>query len=426
MRFFSILFACMFFFSFTSFSKSVYADKALIDLIPGLYGGDGVQLRAADDPRFSHQPHFQADALVQLSQLTTAASEISFPIPSSQGGFTFEFDPVLNEFTRSSDSLGPIFAERPQTVGKNKINLGFSYTFIDFTRFDGNDLDNLSVTLSHEDEDGDGPDLPSISIPTGSVPGYTYERDKVIIDLDVELKSHIFSFYGTYGITDKLDFGFLIPVIRNELDVNAVYRIENHSSRAFWPLGDIHVFGDGANGDLSNDSADGDETGIGDIILRAKYNVLDKPRLKISPALEIRLPTGDEDELMGLNRLGLKPLLILSTNMPVWGGVLSPHFNIGYEINAGAKGQDEIDYTVGFDYGRELYGDLATLAVDLIGSYETQKRDDVGDDIIDMSVGAKWNFHKQNLLYFNALFPLNDQGLRADVILTAGYDIALR
>ncbi len=413
------LFSGVFFFLFIFFCKPLKADTDLIDLIPSLYGGDGVQLRTIG----GHAPHFEADALIELSQLATAASEISFPIPSSQGGFTFEFDPLLNEFVRSTDSLGPIFAERPQTIGKNKLNLGFSYTFIDFTRFEGDDLDDLSVTFTHEDSDGDGLDLPSIGPP----PGYTFERDTVIADIDVELKSHIFSFYGTYGLTKNLDVGFLIPVIRNELDVSSVARVNEHSSRANFPGPDLHVFDPlGINGDAPNDSAKEEKTGIGDILLRTKYNVLNKPRIKISTALEVRLPTGDEDELMGLVRLGLKPLLVLSTNMSLWEGDLNPHLNIGYQVNAGIKGQDALDYTVGFDYGREVYGDLATIAVDLIGSHETQKRDSIGGDIIDISAGLKWNFHKQNLAYINVIVPLNSKGLRADVITTVGCEIGLR
>jgi hypothetical protein len=412
------LFSGAFFFLFIFFCKPVKADTDLIDLIPSLYGGDGVQLQF--DPVFNHQPHFQVDALIELSQLATSASEIAFPIPSSQGGFTFEFDPLLNEFVRSADSLGPIFAERPQTIGKNKLNLGFSYTFIDFTRFEGDDLDDLSVTFTHEDTDGDGPDLPAPF-------GYTFERDTIIADLSIELKSHVVSFYGTYGITENLDVGFLIPVMRNEMEVSSVARVNEDSSRALFPFGDVHVFDPlGIDGDAPIDKVKEEKTGIGDILLRTKYNVLNKPRIKISTALEVRLPTGDEDELMGLVRLGLKPLLVLSTNMSLWEGDLNPHLNIGYQVNAGIKGQDALDYTVGFDYGREVYGDLATIAVDLIGSHETQKRDSIGGDIIDISAGLKWNFHKQNLAYINAIVPLNSKGLRADVIATVGYEIGLR
>ena len=413
------LFSGVFFFLFIFFCKPLKADTDLIDLIPSLYGGDGVQLITGG--AFPHNAHFQADALTELSQLATAASEIAFPIPSSQGGFTFEFDPLLNEFVKSSDSLGPIFAERPQTVGKNKLNLGFSYTFIDFTRFNSEDLDDLSVTFTHQDTNGDGPDLPSIG------GGYTFERDTVIADLSIELKSHIVSFYGTYGITENLDVGFLIPVIRNEMEVSSIARVNEHSSRALFGGPDLHVFDPlGINGDAPIDSIKEEKTGIGDIILRTKYNVLNKPRIKISPALEVRLPTGEDANLMGIARLGLKPLLILSSSIPVWEGTLNPHLNIGYEVNAGAKGQDEIDYIVGFDYGREVYGDMATIAVDVIGSHETQKRDDIGDDIVDAAVGIKCSFYEQTLLYVNVQFPLNDQGLRADVITTVGCEIGLR
>jgi hypothetical protein len=412
------LFSGVFFFLFIFFCKPVKADTDLIDLIPSLYGGDGVQLRIIG----GHAPHFEADALTELSQLATAASEIAFPIPSSQGGFTFEFDPLLNEFVKSSDSLGPIFAERPQTVGKNKLNLGFSYTFIDFTRFDSEDLDDLSVTFTHRDTDGDGPDLPSIGAP----PGYKFERDIVVSDLSIELKSHVVSFYGTYGITDNIDIGFLIPVIRNEMKVSAAARVIEDSSKInFAPT--LHAFDPlGIDGDAPIDSVEEEKTGIGDIILRTKYNVLNKPRIKLSLALEVRLPTGEDANLMGIARLGLKPLLILSSSIPVWEGTLNPHLNIGYEVNAGAKGQDEIDYIVGFDYGREVYGDMATIAVDLIGSHETQKRDNIGDDIVDASVGIKCSFYEQTLLYVNVQFPLNDQGLRADVITTVGCEIGLR
>jgi hypothetical protein len=210
------------------------------------------------------------------------------------------------------------------------------------------------------------------------------------------------------------------------MKVSAAARVIEDSSKInFAPT--LHAFDPlGIDGDAPIDSVEEEKTGIGDIILRTKYNVLNKPRIKLSLALEVRLPTGEDANLMGIARLGLKPLLILSSSIPVWEGTLNPHLNIGYEVNAGAKGQDEIDYIVGFDYGREVYGDMATIAFDVIGSHETQKRDDIGDDIVDASVGIKCSFYEQTLLYVNVQFPLNDQGLRADVITTVGCEIGLR
>ncbi len=402
------------------YNRSVYADN-LAHLIPRLYGGDGVQLRTTGGGIFpNHQPHFQAQALVKLSELASAASEINLPIPNSQGGFTFNFDPLLDDYVRKSDSLGPIYAERGETIGKGRLNLGFNYTFIDFTRFDGDDLGKLSVALDHQDDPPAGLDAPAPF-------GYQFEKDKVILDVDIKLKSHIFSFYGSYGLTKDIEVGFLVPVIRNELRVKSVARVEEHGTRSLFPGSDLHSFDPaGIDGDGPIDRAKDEKIGFGDVILRAKYNILDKPMLKISPAVQLRLPTGDDKNLMGLTRLGIKPYLIVSANFPLLGGAFSPHFNLGYEINSGVQGQDEIDYTVGFDYGREINGDLVTLAVDVIASHETQKRDNIGDDIIDLSVGSKWNFYKQSLIYANVIVPLNDQGLRPDIVSSVGVEVAVR
>jgi hypothetical protein len=248
----------------------------------------------------------------------------------------------------------------------------------------------------------------------------------VILDLDVELKSHIFSFYGSYGLTKNIEIGFLIPVIRNELEVKSFARVQEDISKGSFP-GTLHSFDpSGINGDAPFDKDKDEKVGFGDIILRAKYNILDTPKIKISPAIQFRLPTGNEKNFMGLTRLGIKPYLIVSANIPLWNGAFSPHLNLGYEANSGVKGQDEIDYTVGFDYGREIYGDLVTFAVDVIASHEVQKKDDIGDDIIDLSVGSKWNFYKESLFYANVIVPLNDQGLRPDIVTSVGIEVAIK
>ena len=41
----------------------------------------------------------------------------TLPIPSG-GAFTFEFDPTTGVFSRTTDTLGPIFADRSQTIGR--------------------------------------------------------------------------------------------------------------------------------------------------------------------------------------------------------------------------------------------------------------------------------------------------------------------
>ena len=192
----------------------------------------------------------------------------------------------------------------------------------------------------------------------------------------------------------------------------------------------VRFFGDGTgvhmfdeDEDPPNDSESGDHFGIGDLLLRSKFNFFRSSRLYISGSLELRLPTGDPDNLTGIDDFGIKPLLIVSSSVPAFKGIISPHLNLGFEVNSGQNGQEEIDYSVGFDYGVLIGSDLVTATVDVIGSEETNKKDDVGDSIIDIALGFKWSFFKRNIVYSNFQFPLNDDGLRADIIFTFGYEI---
>ena len=56
----------------------------------------------------------------------------TFPIGSSAGGFTWIFDSNLRVPIRRSSSFGPMFAERPFTTGKGKLNVGavFQHTSV--------------------------------------------------------------------------------------------------------------------------------------------------------------------------------------------------------------------------------------------------------------------------------------------------------
>ena len=47
----------------------------------------------------------------------------------------------------------------------------------------------------------------------------------------------------------------------------------------------------------------------------------------------------------------------------------------------------------------------------------------VGDNLVDLALGARWNFWGNSLINGNIVLPLNrDEGLRADVIWTIGIE----
>jgi hypothetical protein len=70
----------------------------------------------------------------------------------------------------------------------------------------------------------------------------------------------------------------------------------------------------------------GTASGIGDIVLRGKYNFLRRRDVGISGAVSVRLPTGSRDDLLGSGVTQVGGYLIVSSQI----GRTSPHFNIGY------------------------------------------------------------------------------------------------
>src|SRR5262245_25413390 len=69
--------------------------RRLAQLIPELYGGDGITL--ATDPSANHAAHFTVDSNSSINRFNEQiASQIGiFPFSSSVSGFTFAFDPSL-------------------------------------------------------------------------------------------------------------------------------------------------------------------------------------------------------------------------------------------------------------------------------------------------------------------------------------------
>ena len=56
-----------------------------------------------------HSAHFTSDFQFNFSQFSTAlvSQLVSVPLPSPGGGFTYQFDPSLGVFQRTTQSFGP-------------------------------------------------------------------------------------------------------------------------------------------------------------------------------------------------------------------------------------------------------------------------------------------------------------------------------
>ena len=139
----------------------------------------------------------------------------------------------------------------------------------------------------------------------------------------------------------------------------------------------------------------------------------------MAAALDLRLPSGDENDLLGVGTVRVRPFYVVSGN--IFG--IAPHANIGFDLGDTSKLDDEFFYTLGLDY--PVIPRL-TLAVDLLGRYiidnsrpkanrglgSTQT---AGDNIVSAAFGVKFNPWQNFLILFNLLVALNDAGLRDDV-----------
>ena len=396
---------------------STASADSLADLVPNLFGKGGILL-APPQTGFSHAPHFTASSEAQLTVINDSLrSQLSnIPLPSPASGFTFQFDPSLGAFTRSSDNFGPIYSQRADTTGKGKMTFGLTYSRFTFDKLDGINLSNgdLKVTFLHE--------------PTGEeigLPPFAFEKDTITAQIKASLTSDVFVLSGTYGLLDNLDVSIAIPIIRNEMRLTGIATI-NHIGTTPQQL--IHQFSNGS--DTMTVHSSGESTGIGDIVLRAKYNFLKSNPVLLAAGLDLRLPSGSVDELRGVGTPVVSPVFIASTR-PYWG--VSPHVNLGFHLSGNTEKIDhEFFYNVGFDWSiiRPV-----TFAFDILGRrILNNKRIEAGQgpdgfkiassDVVDASMGFKVNVYKNVLGVVNVLVPLNNTGLRDNVTPLVGLEVA--
>jgi len=157
------------------------AASSFADQLNFLYGERGITLTEQTvpptvpgaAPTASHTAHFTSDSLATLGLLvqTLAPATADFPAISTVPGLSYRYNPDLQAFERSSGSLGPVYVERPQTLGRGKLDIGIAYLYINFDELDGDDLDGLAFRgLEHNDCCGPpSPDSPSFEIDTADL-----------------------------------------------------------------------------------------------------------------------------------------------------------------------------------------------------------------------------------------------------------------
>lgn len=362
-----------------------------------------------------------------------STSVASIPIGATTSGETFRFEGGVPVST--STSAGPIFAERAQTLGRGRVLAGVNRSAFNFSSLRGVPLRNVQVNFAHSNNNAagctqtEGADCGQYGVPL-------LENESIAVTLDLDINVAVTSFYLTYGLSDRFDVGFALPVLQNAF--------RGTSTAQITPFGGttaVHFFAGTPQNPVLNATrtTSASAFGIGDVAARLKFNATNTRTTGVAFLLDARFPTGDVDDLMGSGEFVARGLAIVSSRF----GNFSPHVNAGYLFRAERDlANDAVLATAGFD---QLLGKGVTLAADVLSELQvgssrlrlpgTVQFDapfrrtlqatnipESRDDVVNGSFGLKFTTSSRVTGIVNALFPLNDGGLRSRTTLTGGVE----
>jgi len=414
------------------FNVAVPVDK-LSTIFTQIYGEKGLivdSLRVLASGQ-THSAHFNSAFQTQFTQFGVALTSqlAAVPLPSPASGFTYEFDSDLGVFQRTSQSFGPILAERAETIGGGRFTFGFTFQNFTFDTIEGLDIDNIPAVFTHDSAELRG------------------GREDVVTTVNsVDARVNQFTAFISYGLTDRLDLSLAIPMVSTDLTVISsatVRRLGTTVDR------DIHFFRDVEDeiGDRRTFTAFGSASGIGDVTIRLKGRMAGA----MAFGLDVRVPTGDEANLLGVGAPGVRPFVVLSRSSRAF----SPHFNVGYLWNGSsvlagnpATGEaadlpDQVTYVVGADFG---VSQRFTFVLDVLGTYlldaprlnqstfhgldaaktplPTVSFTTESYNLLSGAVGFKLNVVESLLVDVNLLFNLDNNGLRDKITPLVGFEYA--
>jgi len=351
------------------------------------------------------------DALASVIADTAARS---IPVVSASAGFTYRFNPELEIFERTSDTLGPIFLERPDTLGQSKININVSTQYVQFDAFDGTSLKSLEAP---------DPIVTRVTGAGGAPLGFAANR----LQYRLRIQDYVTALSVTYGVLDALDVNLLVPLIQTNFAVGVTSQQEFTAG----PTGNFTR----SSGPPVTGRTKGDAFGVGDLLLRLKYQLPRLDGLRSAAGLQLRLPSGREEDFQGTGSFEASPSLYLSTVL--WSRV-EPYVNGAIDLVADDVNRSQARYGVGFDVDatRRL-----GLAFAFLGRSEFNRSAPAGEtdflhlvngrpmprpllgidfarnDFFDFSFGARALVWRSIMVFANGIYALNDAGLRNDTII---------
>ena len=210
----------------------------------------------------------------------------SVPVATSSGGFVYRLNPELGTVERATESFGGFFVERALTPGSGRAAFGMSASTSAFNSLDEHDLRNGSfVTIANQFRDEAAP----------------FDTEA----LTLRVQSSTLTAFASVGIGSRFEIGAAVPFVRLTLEGERVNVYHGAS--------------------VQQAAATATASGIGDAAIRAKLMMLAARSGGLAVAGELRLPTGDEQNLLGAGTMAVRVMGIGSLER----SRLSLHGNAG-------------------------------------------------------------------------------------------------
>ncbi len=311
-----VLCGCLFA-STSALAQTQTRPSTLSTLFDDVFGPNGLVV-SSDDVQLdgtNHAAHFNSSfqSDFRLMNIALASQLTAVPLPSPASGFTYKFDSATGTFVRSTRGFGPILTDRGETIGRGRVAFAANMQVFSFDHLDGTRLTDVPAVFRHDNYQ--------------TTPG---RSDVIFTDNAIEASVTQTTFALTYGLTERIEVSAAVPLIRTHISLLSNATVERVGTGS--NLG-IHYFYDPAALDNHGTShqffSEGTAAGIGDAVLRTKATVMQEGSRTLAAGVDVRLPSGDEENLLGSGALGARPFAAFSTTI----GAVSPHVNVAYQWN---------------------------------------------------------------------------------------------
>jgi len=365
--------------------------QTVADVLKFLVTNQSVQTGSIERDRNAAQATSDTISRALLANLAT------LPVSTSSGAFVYRLNPELGTVERATQSFGPFFVERAATAGRGEASFGLTVQHLRFGSLDGRDLrSGTLVTTANQFSDESAP----------------FDVDQLTLNIDASVAT----FYGNVGVTDRMEVGFAAPLVALTVDGS---RVNNYRGRTF-----------------TQATASARAIGLADLVVRTKYTVLGGRASGLAAAVDVRLPTGREQDLLGTGSASVKVSGIGSLES----GNVSTHLNAGVTVGGLARELSAGGAVALAATGRlTVIGELLGRWIDspghivpvtaphplLTGVQTVRLTPDASTlNILTLVPGFKWNLSDTWVLAGNVSVPLTNGGLTARYTPFIGLDYA--